>query len=123
MSEHTEHSESAIPVKHIIGFIASIVLTLVAAYTTVMSGLPVPWIIAIIMILAVIQAVLQLVMFMHIAEKNPVPQYGNILFGFFIAAVVIAGSIWVMSFGMHDMDMDSGGGSGGGSEEMDHSDH
>ncbi|GEK57575.1 cytochrome aa3 quinol oxidase subunit IV [Marinococcus halophilus] len=123
MSEHTEHSESGIPVKHVIGFIASIVLTLVAAYTTVMSGLPVPWIIAIIMILAVIQAVLQLVMFMHIAEKNPIPQYGNILFGFFIAAVVIAGSIWVMSFGMSDMDMDSGGGSGGGSEEMDHSEH
>ncbi|WP_027847148.1 cytochrome aa3 quinol oxidase subunit IV [Marinococcus halotolerans] len=120
MSEHTEHSESGIPVKHVIGFIASIVLTLVAAYTTVMSGLPVPWIIAIIMILAVIQAVLQLVMFMHIAEKNPIPQYGNILFGFFIAAVVIAGSIWVMSFGMHDMDMNGGSGGGSGEEHSEH---
>ncbi|MGY4691304.1 cytochrome aa3 quinol oxidase subunit IV [Salibacterium sp. K-3] len=109
MSGHNEK----FPKSHIIGFFGSLVLTLAAAWAAVGSGLPVTWIIISIMVMAVIQAFIQLFMFMHISETDSGGwQISNMLHAFFIAAVVIAGSVWTMSFGYaHNHD-------GGGDMEM-----
>ncbi|MFD2637909.1 cytochrome aa3 quinol oxidase subunit IV [Piscibacillus salipiscarius] len=91
-----------IPTQHIIGFVLSLVLTIIAAWTAVGSDLSTNWIITIIMALAIIQAGIQLVMFMHIVE--PESQNGhipwNMMFhGFVAAAIVVAGSLFVMVYG------------------------
>ncbi|GAB3062509.1 cytochrome aa3 quinol oxidase subunit IV [Virgibacillus ainsalahensis] len=94
------------PVKHIIGFIVSIVLTIVAAWTALGSDLPVLWIIVAIMALAVIQAGIQLFMFMHIIESGVTNTPWNMMFhAFVVASIVVAGSLFTMSFGFtHDHD-------------------
>ncbi|MFB4165290.1 cytochrome aa3 quinol oxidase subunit IV [Alteribacillus sp. JSM 102045] len=121
MSELTKR----FPKQHIIGFAASIILTVAAAWAAVSSDLPTPWIITFIMVLAVIQAGIQLFMFMHMTESDSGGiQTGNMLHGFFIAAVIVAGSIWTMSFG-YTHDHDGGGNSDNNAEteQHEHMDH
>ncbi|MFD2706012.1 cytochrome aa3 quinol oxidase subunit IV [Salibacterium lacus] len=98
------------PKKHIVGFLGSLVLTLAAAWAALGSDLPTHWIIISIMVMAVIQAFIQLFMFMHLTEtESGGLQVGNMLHAFFIAAVIIAGSVWTMSFGFSH-NHDGGGG-------------
>ncbi len=54
-----------------------------------------------------VQAAIQLIMFMHLREGEGTTQVVNMLFSFFIAAVIVAGSVWVMMSTMQDMDMDN----------------
>ncbi|SFL48993.1 cytochrome aa3 quinol oxidase subunit IV [Salibacterium qingdaonense] len=109
------------PKQHIVGFLGSLVLTLAAAWAAVGSGLPTIWIIVSIMVMAVVQAFIQLFMFMHLTEKNGSIQVGNMLHAFFIAAVIIAGSVWTMSFGFsHNHSDDGGGGEEMQMEEQEH---
>ncbi len=89
------------PVTHVIGFVMSLVLTFAALGVALKSALPIKTIIWVIGTLAVVQAGLQLYMFMHMNEgEDGKSQTINVLYGFFIAIVTVAGSIWVMSFGM-----------------------
>ncbi|WP_173918336.1 cytochrome aa3 quinol oxidase subunit IV [Halobacillus sp. Marseille-Q1614] len=103
-----------IPTQHVIGFLASIALTLLAVWAVLSSDMPTTWIVISIMVLAVIQACIQLFMFMHMTEKESggghVPW--NMMFhGFVLAAIVVAGSIFTMSFGFtHDHDDGEHGG-------------
>lgn len=92
------------PINHIFGFILSIVLTIVAAWCAILSDLPSSWIIIAIMALAVIQAFIQLFMFMHITERGATNAPWNMMFhAFVVAAIVVAGSLFTMSFGFtHD---------------------
>ncbi|KPC98138.1 Quinol oxidase subunit 4 [Geobacillus sp. BCO2] len=92
------HRES-FPWKHIIGFLLSLVLTFAALWVALSSGLPLKAVIVIIVVFAVIQASLQLFMFMHVNESDSGKvQTFNMVYSFFIAVVVVAGSIWVMQF-------------------------
>jgi cytochrome aa3-600 menaquinol oxidase subunit IV len=89
------------PVTHVLGFIMSLVLTFAALGVALKTSLPFKTILWIIGSLAVIQAVLQLYMFMHMNEgEDGKSNIINIVYAFFIAIVTVAGSIWVMSFGM-----------------------
>lgn len=104
------------PLNHIIGFILSIVLTLVAAWTALMSDLPVLWIVIAIMVLALIQAFIQLFMFMHIAEPGATNAPWNMMMhAFVVASIVVAGSLFTMSFGFTH---DHGGGEHGNGEQQ-----
>lgn len=97
-----------IPVKHIIGYVTSIVLTLVAAWAALSSNLPVMWILISILALAVIQAAIQLFLFMHLTERGTGNAPWNMMFhGTIIFSILIAGSLFTMSFGFtHDHDDD-----------------
>jgi cytochrome aa3-600 menaquinol oxidase subunit 4 len=89
------------PLTHVLGFIASLVLTFAALGIALKTSLPFKTILWVIGSLAVIQAALQLYMFMHMNEgEDGKSQIINVVYGFFIAFVTVAGSIWVMSFGM-----------------------
>lgn len=99
-----------IPVQHIVGFLLSLGLTILAAWTALKSDLPTTWVIAGIMVLAVIQAGIQLFMFMHMTESES--GNGNITWNmmfhaFMIATIVVAGSLFTMSFGSYGDDMDN----------------
>lgn len=88
------------PISHVFGFVLSIVLTIVAALVTLKTSLSVTVIMWVIGTLAVIQAGLQLFMFMHVNEgEDNKTQLINIAYGVFCALVVVIGTIWVMSAG------------------------
>ncbi|RWZ60613.1 cytochrome aa3 quinol oxidase subunit IV [Halobacillus fulvus] len=112
-------SKKGIPKNHVIGFILSLVMTVAAAWAAIRSDLPVTWVIIGIMVLALLQAGVQLFMFMHVIEAGSggghVPW--NMMFhGFALAAILVAGSLFTMSFGFDHGD--HGGGSGGGDEQF-----
>lgn len=90
-----------IPVKHILGFLLSLILTVAAAWVALESNLPVRWIIAGILVMAVIQAAIQLFLFMHLTETEGVGHAPwNMMFhSAIIVGIVVAGSLFTMSFG------------------------
>ncbi|WP_147532765.1 cytochrome aa3 quinol oxidase subunit IV [Bacillus marasmi] len=97
-----EQNAKGFPINHVIGFLTSLILTFAAVFLAFKTSLPVKAIIGVIGTLAVIQAGLQLYMFMHMNEgEDGKANVINIAYAFFIAIVTVAGSIWVMSFGHH----------------------
>ncbi len=95
-----QHEETHGSVKsYTIGFILSIVLTiipLVLVLNHMMSGAA---LIATIMAMAVLQLLVQLFFFMHIKEGEK-PRYNvmALILGVVIVFTIVAGSIWIMSF-------------------------
>lgn len=89
------------PTHHVLGFLLSLVLTFVAAGVALKTSLSFEMIMWVIGTLAVIQAALQLFMFMHVNEgEDGTANIINIAYGVFTAVVIVAGTVWVMS-GMH----------------------
>ncbi|MEH7073222.1 cytochrome aa3 quinol oxidase subunit IV [Neobacillus drentensis] len=96
-----KNHSNGFPMTQVFGFVLSLVLTFAALFVALKTSLSFQTIIWIIGSLAVVQAALQLFMFMHLKEgEDGSTQTINIIYGVFIAAVTVAGSIWVMSFGM-----------------------
>lgn len=88
------------PVKQVMGFVFSLVLTVVAmiVYFTDMTF---AGCMTILLITAFIQAFLQLVVFMHAGEsKDGSAIYTNILYGVILAAITIFGSLLILIWDM-----------------------
>jgi cytochrome o ubiquinol oxidase operon protein cyoD len=88
---------------YIIGFVLSVVLTLTAAgliWIHLSSGhrtFTHPFLIGAILVLAVIQLVVQLIFFMHLAdETGPRWKLGIFISTIGIILIVVVGSIWIM---------------------------
>lgn len=95
-----EKHSKGFPMSQVFGFVLSLVLTFAALFIAIKTSLSFNVIMWIIGTLAVIQASLQLFMFMHLRDgEDSKAQTINVLYGVFIAIVTVAGSIWVMSFG------------------------
>lgn len=106
-----EQKTKRFPVKHIIGFVLSLALTIIAAWAALGSDLPKGWIIAGIMVLAVIQTAIQLFMFMHITEfssGNGHAPWNMMFHGFVIVTIIVAGSLFTMSYGFGHQDHGDG---------------
>lgn len=87
-------------VKHTLGFIASIILTLLAVYVTLHTSLALNAKITIIFGFAFIQAFLQLFMFMHLTEgRDGRLQVFKVIFAIIITLVIVVGTYWVMQGG------------------------
>lgn len=84
--------------QYIVGFVGSVLLTLVAFYI-VSSGVLTGWTAVFYIIgLAVIQCMIQLFFFLHITEDGrPRWKLQSFLFMLFALAIVVAGSLWVMA--------------------------
>ncbi|MDQ1911462.1 cytochrome aa3 quinol oxidase subunit IV [Paenibacillus sp. GD4] len=88
------------PLGHVLGFLLSLLMTFLAAIVALKTNLSFQVIMWIIGTLAVVQAGLQLFMFMHVTEgEDKKSQVINIVYGVLMAVVIVLGSIWVMSFG------------------------
>ena len=86
--------------KHTVGFIASIVLTLLAVYVTLYTSMTFHAKVTIIFGFAFIQAFLQLFMFMHLTEgKDGRVQTAKVIFALIITLAFVVGSYWVMQGG------------------------
>jgi cytochrome aa3-600 menaquinol oxidase subunit IV len=95
-----EKHSKGFPISHVVGFFMSLALTFAAAWIAIQSSLSMKAVMWIIGTLAVGQAGIQLYMFMHINEgDDKVTNNINILYSAFIAVVIVAGSIWVMTSG------------------------
>lgn len=93
---------SGFPVHHVVGFLLSLLLTFGAAIVALKTSLSFNTVMWIIGALAIIQAGLQLFMFMHVREgEDGKSQVINTMYLVFVAFCIVAGTIWVMSFGMH----------------------
>lgn len=97
MEKHTNR----FPIRHVLGLLLSLLLTFAAAGVALKTSLSFKAIMWTIGSMAIVQALLQLFMFMHVREgEDGKTQVINIVYGIFCAVVIVAGSIWVMSFGM-----------------------
>lgn len=87
-----------IPTGHLIGFVSSLLLTLVAL-SVVKFDLAYGTALTILVVTAILQASVQLFLFMHIGESSDKKTlYINIIYAVFIAVVVVFGSIFAMSW-------------------------
>ena len=87
------------PWKHVIGYVLSILLTVMALWLVFSLQLPLSTEIVSILILAVFQVMIQLLLFMHLNEKDgPAYHVISLIFGAFIALTIVGGSIWIMAF-------------------------
>ncbi|GGJ07039.1 cytochrome aa3 quinol oxidase subunit IV [Alicyclobacillus cellulosilyticus] len=85
--------------QYVIGFLASIVLTLAALWVGFAHGLPAGPLLLVLLLLAVLQIGVQLFLFMHITEGDGPPVHSlAIALAFLFTFVFVAGSLWAMSF-------------------------
>lgn len=82
--------------KYTIGFILSILLTLIA-YMLVVGGYRSPWLLAILALLAVVQMIVQLIYFLHLGDEVG-PRYKLMSFLFMAGTllIIVIGSLWIM---------------------------
>lgn len=98
-----EKNTNRFPMSQVYGFLLSLILTFAAAGVALKTSLSFHVVMWIIGSLAVVQAALQLFMFMHVTEgEDGKAQVINIVYGVFCALIIVVGTIWVMSFGMHN---------------------
>lgn len=97
---HSNHHDG-FPWSHVIGFVLSIVLTVIALWIALSLNLSATSTMVIIVVLAIFQVFVQLLMFMHLTEQEKAFQIFSIAFGFFVAIAVVAGSIWIMEYGLY----------------------
>lgn len=84
------------PKHHVMGFIFSLVLTVVAL-SVLKFNLSYQWGMAILLITAFLQASVQLVMFMHVGESEDSPAiWANIWYMLFFAIVTVLGTLLTM---------------------------
>ncbi|WP_130859641.1 cytochrome aa3 quinol oxidase subunit IV [Gracilibacillus phocaeensis] len=88
------------PWNHLIGFVLSVLFTLLAvfvAFNTDFSSTVVLWIIG---IFAVFQAIIQLFMFMHVTEgQEGLLNIINMFNSAVLALIIVFGTIWVLTSG------------------------
>ncbi len=83
---------------YVLGFVLSIVLTLAAYFFVVLKTFSPGILLSVIMGLGVIQAVIQLVLFLHLGKEGK-PHWNTLTFLFMLSVllIVVLGSLWIMA--------------------------
>lgn len=82
------------------GFLVSIALTVLALWSSNVRNLGREFIITTLLTLAMMQIGIQLFFFMHVTESDERPWHiGLLALALLLVAVIVAGSIWIMTFG------------------------
>lgn len=103
---HIEHRHAPAPyISYIVGFVLSIITTLIAYYFVVNETFSTGMLIAVVLVIAVIQLVVQMVFFLHIGRGS---RWKLLTFVFTILFVLllVVGTVWVMhhlNYNMMDM--------------------
>lgn len=102
--DHTSH-ETGTPARHIhgsvksytIGFILSIVLTLIAFYLVADQTVTGVTLYATITVLCIAQVLVQLLFFLHLGEEDK-PRWNLLIFLFMalVLGIIVFGSLWIM---------------------------
>lgn len=96
----TPHFEAhGFPWRQVFGYVASLLLTAMAFGLVIKHVLPPTALVAVVLVLALLQAILQLGVFMHLREsRGPAWQILVLGLGFVMAAGLVVASIWIMMF-------------------------
>ena len=98
--------DSAVPYKsYVVGFILSVLTTLLAYFFVVNDLWPKEMLVFIVMAIAVVQLIVQVVFFLHIGRGSRW-KLMTFIFTILIVAIVVVGSIWIMdnlNYNMMDM--------------------
>ncbi|QYR24295.1 cytochrome o ubiquinol oxidase subunit IV [Paenibacillus sp. sptzw28] len=98
--DHIDHHESHGSLKsYVIGFVLSIVLTIIPLLLVLKGGMSKNATLWTIVLAAVVQLCVQLFFFMHIREGEK-PHYNimALIFGIIVVIAIVGGSMWIMSF-------------------------
>jgi len=88
------------PIKHVAGYISSLILSVVAL--VVLLDIPAGSKMAILLVTAVLQAAVQLMLFMHVGESDDKKSiYINIIYALFVALVTILGTLFIFVWGWY----------------------
>lgn len=82
---------------YLMGFISSLLLTMLSFYLVIWKVLPEQHLIYALILLALCQAICQLIFFLHMLQEEK-PRWGAIIFSFMVAILlfIAIGSLWVM---------------------------
>ncbi|KQL44678.1 cytochrome o ubiquinol oxidase subunit IV [Brevibacillus choshinensis] len=96
---HGDHHNHGSLKSYVIGFILSIVLTIIPLVLVMNNMLEKTALVLTILVMAILQFVVQLFFFMHIREGEK-PRYNvqTLVLGLVIVVTIIGGSIWIMMF-------------------------
>ena len=104
-----EHRHSPVPYfSYVIGFVLSVLTTLLAYFFVVNNLLPKESLIYVVLGIAIIQLVIQMVFFLHIGRGSHW-KLMTFVFTVLVVGVVVVGSIWIMNnlnYNMMDMSPD-----------------
>ncbi|GKU77693.1 cytochrome o ubiquinol oxidase subunit IV [Paenibacillus sp. L3-i20] len=83
---------------YVIGFILSIVLTIIPLVAVMNDLFNKQVTVVLILVMAIMQFAVQLIFFMHIRDEEK-PRYNlmTLIFGLVILVTIVAGSIWIMN--------------------------
>ncbi|WP_047152288.1 cytochrome o ubiquinol oxidase subunit IV [Aneurinibacillus tyrosinisolvens] len=89
-----------IPWSHVVGFVLSLILTGLALWMGLSHVLSFRPLFTVILGLAVLQILVQLFFFMHVREGHgPAWHVWMLVLGLLFTFTIVAGSIWIMTFG------------------------
>jgi cytochrome o ubiquinol oxidase operon protein cyoD len=93
-------AHSRFPWLHVSGYALSVLLTAVALLLVLNRALPRAPLETVVLALAVLQIGVQLFFFMHVTEgQRPRVHMYTLTMALFFTIVIVAGSIWIMTFG------------------------
>ncbi|MCV4230499.1 cytochrome aa3 quinol oxidase subunit IV [Virgibacillus sp. LDC1] len=88
------------PIKHVAGYISSLVLSAVAL--VVLLDMPAASKLAVLLVTSILQAAVQLMLFMHVGESDDKKSvYINIAFALFVGLVTIFGTLFIFIWGWY----------------------
>lgn len=98
-AEHDSHESHGSMKSYVIGFLLSIVLTIIPLVLVMNDMLSKKATTVIILVMAVLQFAVQLIFFMHLREEQK-PRYNlmALIFGLVILLTIVAGSVWIMTY-------------------------
>jgi len=105
MENHNTHSHDAHEShggsmkSYVIGFLLSIILTIIPLVAVMNDMLSKKATTLLILVMAVLQFAVQLIFFMHIRdEEKPRFNLMALIFGLVILLTIVAGSVWIMTY-------------------------
>lgn len=104
MTNHDSNGGSAVkhrhrhegPQKHVIAFIFSIILTLIAFATVAAGGVNTAFTVLLLLVMAVLQVLVQLGYWMHLKDKGHMIPIVFMAGGFFVAGLAIIAALYWM---------------------------
>lgn len=84
--------------QYVAGFVSALVLTLFAFWLVMNRVVQGPWLVPVLVSLAVLQLTVQLVFFLHVGrEERPRWNMTALIFMLIILIIIVAGSLWIMN--------------------------
>lgn len=87
---------------YVLGFVLSVVTTLVAYFLVVNSVLPTQALVYTVLVIAVAQLIVQVIFFLHVGRGSRWKLI-TFIFTILVVAIVVVGTVWVMNHLNHEM--------------------